>query len=106
MQKVKKILTFDEKNSIIRPSLGKKADKLAAFRPFATIFEKESKMPKVKNKSAIKKRFKLTATGKVKGGHVAKRHLLMNKPRKMKLKARGSHIVGEVVANIVKKFMH
>ena len=100
------MLTFYKKKSIIRLSLGKKADNLAAFRPFETIFEKEKKMPKVKNKSAVKKRFKLTATGKVKGGHVAKRHLLMNKSRKMKLKARGSHIVGEVVANIVKKFMH
>ena len=63
-------------------------------------------MPKLKTKSAVKKRFKLTATGKVKGGYVAKRHLLMNKPTKMKRNARGSHTVCEVVANIIKKFMH
>ena len=63
-------------------------------------------MPKLKSKSAIKKRFKVTATGKIKGGHVAKRHLLMNKPTKMKRKARGSHVLTTVVANIVKKFMH
>ena len=35
-------------------------------------------MPKLKTKSAVKKRFKQTATGKVKGGHAYKRHLLIN----------------------------
>ena len=63
-------------------------------------------MPKLKTKSAVKKRFQLTATGKVKGGYVAKRHLLMNKNKKMKRNARGSHVLCETVANIVKKFMH
>ena len=63
-------------------------------------------MPKLKTKSAVKKRFQLTATGKVKGGYVAKRHLLMNKPKKMKRTARGSHVLCETVAAIVKKFMH
>ncbi len=88
--------------------MGKKAEKkLAAFRPFdLTTFEKEKKMPKVKTKSAVKKRFKLTATGKVKGGYIAKRHLLMNKPKKMKRNSRGSHVLGATVARIIKKFMH
>ncbi len=63
-------------------------------------------MPKVKTKSSVKKRFKKTATGKIKGGYSYKRHLLINKPKKMKRKARGCHVVCEVVANIVKKFMH
>jgi len=63
-------------------------------------------MPKLKSKSAIKKRFKTTATGKIKGGYVGKRHLLINKPKKMKRNARGSHVLTTVVANIVKKFMH
>jgi len=63
-------------------------------------------MPKVKTKSAVKKRFKLTATGKVKGGYVGKRHLLMNKPKKMKRNSKGSHTLSTTVANIVKKFMH
>ena len=63
-------------------------------------------MPKLKTKSAVKKRFKQTATGKVKGGYVAKRHLLMNKPKKTKRMARGSHVVCDIVAKIVKKFMH
>lgn len=63
-------------------------------------------MPKLKTKSAVKKRFKKTATGKIKGGHVAKRHLLINKPKKMKRKARGNHVLTTIVADIVKKFMH
>jgi large subunit ribosomal protein L35 len=63
-------------------------------------------MPKLKTKSSVKKRFKQTATGKVNGGHAYKRHLLINKSTKMKRNARGSYTVCEVVANIVKKFMH
>ena len=36
-------------------------------------------MPKLKTKSGVKKRFKLTATGKVKRGHAMKRHILTKK---------------------------
>ena len=39
-------------------------------------------MPKVKTHSGAKKRFKRTATGKFKFGHVFKRHLLTNRSKK------------------------
>ena len=39
---------------------------------------KETKMPKLKTKSGVKKRFTLTATGKVKHGVAGKRHRLIS----------------------------
>jgi large subunit ribosomal protein L35 len=45
----------------------------APFGPF-----KETEMPKMKTKSGAKKRFKLTATGKVKHGVAGKRHRLLS----------------------------
>ncbi len=62
-------------------------------------------MPKLKTKSAVKKRFKLTGTGKVKANVAYKRHCLSNKPTQMKRQARGSFILNDCDANIVKKFM-
>ena len=39
---------------------------------------KETKMPKLKTKSGVKKRFTLTATGKLKHGVAGKRHRLIS----------------------------
>lgn len=41
-------------------------------------------MPKVKTHSASKKRFRITATGKVKMSHAFRRHRLISKARKAK----------------------
>lgn len=46
-------------------------------------------MPKMKTKSGAKKRFKVTASGKVKSRQSFMRHMQMNKPKSMKRKARG-----------------
>jgi large subunit ribosomal protein L35 len=46
--------------------------------------EKESKMPKMKTKSSVKKRFKITATGKVLAGPGMKRHNLSARTQKAK----------------------
>ncbi len=46
-------------------------------------------MPKLKTKSSVKKRFKITATGKVMSGPAAKRHGLIKRTQKMKRSARG-----------------
>ena len=62
--------------------------RVRAFRARAT--EKETKMPKLKTKSSVKKRFKITATGKVLAGPGKKRHGLINRPQKMKRQNRGS----------------
>ena len=47
-------------------------------------------MPKMKTKSSAKKRFSLTATGKVKFKQACKGHRLMQKPKGMKSKAKGT----------------
>ncbi|MCC7167569.1 MAG: 50S ribosomal protein L35 [Rhodospirillales bacterium] len=62
-------------------------------------------MPKMKTKSAVKKRFSLTASGKVKGAVAFKRHNLRKRPQKMKRKARGTFVLFEGDAGIVKTFM-
>ena len=41
-------------------------------------------MPKMKTKSSVKKRFKMTATGKVLAGPGMKRHGLINRTQKAK----------------------
>ena len=50
-------------------------------------------MPKIKTKSSAKKRFKLTATGKVLAGPGNKRHGLINRTRKAKRQNRGSQVL-------------
>ncbi len=62
-------------------------------------------MPKLKNKSAVKKRFSVTGTGKLKRNFANKRHLLFNKGTKMKRQARGTTLVNEADVKIVKQFL-
>jgi len=62
-------------------------------------------MPKMKTKSGAKKRFKLTATGKVKVAQAGKRHGMIKRTTKFVRNARGTTVLSECDANIVKKFM-
>ncbi len=50
-------------------------------------------MPKMKTRSGAKKRFKVTASGKVKAKQAFARHMQMNKPKSMKRKARGTTVL-------------
>ena len=50
-------------------------------------------MPKLKTKSAAKKRFRLTGTGKVRANVAFKQHNLRKRPKKMKRQARGTMIL-------------
>ncbi|OJX71358.1 50S ribosomal protein L35 [Magnetospirillum sp. 64-120] len=61
-------------------------------------------MPKMKTKSAAKKRFKLTGTGKVKAGAANKRHCLSAKPNDMKRQSRGTFVLFKTDGENVKKF--
>ncbi|AZG68890.1 50S ribosomal protein L35 [Mycoplasma struthionis] len=47
-------------------------------------------MPKMKTKSGLKKRIKVTATGKVKRGNAFRSHLAQNKSTKQKRQSRKS----------------
>ena len=65
----------------------------------------EIEMPKMKTKSSAKKRFKLTATGKVRGQQVGKRHGMIKRSNKFIRDARGTTILAEADARIVRKMM-
>jgi large subunit ribosomal protein L35 len=65
---------------------------------------KETKMPKMKTKSSVKKRFKITATGKVLAGPGNKRHGLINRSQKMKRQNRGSQTLTHADGLTVKQW--
>lgn len=60
-------------------------------------------MPKIKTKSGAKKRFKLTGSGKVKAKQAGVRHMMMNKPKSMKRKAKGMTLLADADAKVVLK---
>ncbi len=62
-------------------------------------------MPKMKTKSAAKKRFKVTASGKVKAGVAGKRHRLISHNGKYIRQNRGTVVLSDADAKIVKKYM-
>ena len=62
-------------------------------------------MPKMKTRSSVKGRFKLTASGKVKAGSAFRRHMMENKSKKMKRQSREDKILAEGDARLVKRFM-
>lgn len=62
-------------------------------------------MSKLKTKSGAKKRFRLTASGKVRHNHAYKRHMLRNQPTKRKRSARGTTTLCKADAKIIKKFI-
>lgn len=62
-------------------------------------------MPKMKTKSSAKKRFSMTASGKVKSGQAGKRHGMIKRSTKFIRDARGTTILSDADAKIVKKYM-
>jgi large subunit ribosomal protein L35 len=64
--------------------------------------QKETKMPKLKTKSGVKKRFKLTATGKVKHGVAGKRHRLISHNAKYIRQNRGTRVLSDADTKTIK----
>ncbi|MDV7338261.1 50S ribosomal protein L35 [Terasakiella sp. A23] len=62
-------------------------------------------MPKMKTKSGAKKRFKITATGKVRGAYAFKSHNLRKRSNKMKRQARGSFVLSAADARMAKTML-
>jgi large subunit ribosomal protein L35 len=62
-------------------------------------------MSKLKTKSGVKKRFKLTATGKVKAGVAGKRHRLISHNAKYIRQNRGTKVMSDPDAKAIKHFM-
>ncbi len=59
-------------------------------------------MPKLKTKSGVKKRFKITATGKVKVGVAGKRHRLISHNAKYIRQNRGTKVSTDADATRIK----
>ncbi|MBP7190284.1 MAG: 50S ribosomal protein L35 [Rickettsiaceae bacterium] len=63
-------------------------------------------MPKLKTKSAVKKRFKLTASGKLKVTQAGKQHFMRRRTKSQIRNLRGTTILeGQEAKNIVKHFL-
>jgi len=60
-------------------------------------------MPKLKTKSGAKKRFKLTASGHVKVAQAGKRHGMIKRTNKFIRNARGTTVLSDADARIIKK---
>jgi len=62
-------------------------------------------MPKMKTKSSAKKRFKLTASGRVKAAQAGKQHMMIKRSNKFLRNARGTTLLCKADEKIVKKYM-
>ena len=62
-------------------------------------------MPKMKTKSSAKKRFKITASGKVLAAAAGKRHGMIKRTTKFIRDARGTSVLSESDRKIVLKYM-
>ena len=66
---------------------------------------REREVPKLKTHRGAKKRFKLTASGKIKRGHSHARHILTKKTTKRKRKLDQSDLVSKSDLSKVKKML-
>ncbi len=62
-------------------------------------------MPKMKTKSSAKKRFKVTATGRVMAAQAGKRHGMIKRSTKFIRQARGTSVLSPADEKIVKTYM-
>ena len=61
-------------------------------------------MPKLKTKSGVKKRFKMTASGKLKAGVAGKRHRLISHNAKYIRQNRGTKQMSDADAKVIKSW--
>lgn len=62
-------------------------------------------MPKMKTKSGVKKRFSTTAKGKVRANQANKQHNMRKRTQKQIRDQRGTTILDDADAKIIKKFI-
>ena len=66
--------------------------------------DKESQMPKLKTKSGAKKRFKVTASGKVKSAMAGKRHGMIKRTNKQIAQHRGTRVLFKTDGDNLQKY--
>jgi large subunit ribosomal protein L35 len=64
----------------------------------------ESQMPKIKTKSGAKKRFKITASGKVKAAMAGKRHGMIKRTPKQIVQKRGTRVLFKTDGDNIQKY--
>ena len=74
-------------------------------RAVTDTYRKGSEMPKMKTKSSAKKRFKLTASGRVKVAQAGKRHGMIKRSNKFIRNARGMAMMSKQDEKIAKSVM-
>ncbi len=62
-------------------------------------------MPKMKTKASAKKRFKVTATGKIKAAAAGKQHGMIKRTNKFIRNARGTMVLSDPDTRVVRKFL-
>ena len=62
-------------------------------------------MPKMKTKSSCKKRFKMTASGRIVAGQAGKRHGMIKRTKKFIRNARGTTTLSKADEGIIKPMM-
>lgn len=63
-------------------------------------------MPKLKTKSAVKKRFKITANGKLKAGQAGKQHFMRRRTKAQLRNQRGTAVIcPQDAKNVIKYFL-
>jgi large subunit ribosomal protein L35 len=77
---------------------------IPAVRACPLRVDEESQMPKLKTKSGAKKRFKITATGKVKYQQSGKRHGMIKRTTKTIREHRGTSVLFKTDGDNIKKY--
>ncbi len=62
-------------------------------------------MPKMKTKSSAKKRFSVTASGKIRANQANKQHGMIKRTNKQIRNQRGTTILKECDASVVRKYL-
>jgi large subunit ribosomal protein L35 len=66
---------------------------------------KETQMPKMKTKSGAKKRFRFTATGKIKTGQTGKRHGMIKRSNEQIRNLRGTQVLSASETRRIRRWM-
>jgi large subunit ribosomal protein L35 len=75
-----------------------------AFTGVFVLRQQESQMPKLKTKSGAKKRFKVTASGKVVAAQRGKRHGMIKRTKKQIRQLRGTRVLFKTDGDNIKKY--
>jgi len=62
-------------------------------------------MPKMKSKSGAKKRFRFTASGKIKAGQAGKRHGMIKRSNEQIRQLRGTRVISDSETQRIKRWL-